>query len=147
MFNTKWLMSRFCKRSGTLFILWLSWLAVEALSLWRLAGYTSMKNKSCTIKKKFLSFYKSLDWCTLQKLTRFFIQTACKSWHLLLLSFLEWISTTYHQAPSEAGRDIFSHLTRVEIVSHVVVCLMGSWPSPTTFCLKYMAIKFSNKGF
>ena len=40
---------RFCKRRGTLFILWLSWLAVEVLSPWRFAGCTSMNNKSRNI--------------------------------------------------------------------------------------------------
>ena len=38
---------RFCKSRGTLFILWLSWLAVEVHVLfpWRLAGCTSKKWK------------------------------------------------------------------------------------------------------
>ena len=35
-------LSRICKRRGTLFILWLSWLAVIVLSPWCLAGCTSM---------------------------------------------------------------------------------------------------------
>ena len=38
--------SRFCKRRGTLFIFLLSWMTVELLSPWRLAGCSSMKNKS-----------------------------------------------------------------------------------------------------
>ena len=52
---------RFRKRRRTLFILWLSWLAVEVLSPWCLAG--------CT-KTKFLSFYKSLGYTIITQQTK-----------------------------------------------------------------------------
>ena len=55
LFISKAVYSRFCKRRGTLFILWLSWLAVEVFSPWCLVGFSSMKNKSHNI------FCKSLN--------------------------------------------------------------------------------------
>ena len=72
--------SRLCKRRGTLFILWLSWEALEVLSPWCLAGCTSMKNKSQNILNKIPLLLQILDLIRISLLVfciKCFLEKAC----------------------------------------------------------------------